>query len=238
MIRIPFFLLASLIALYAAEPRSVTGTLTSATTTSGTVDIGSVPIGVSGIVVHAYDRSHRAIVATAIVQGSEGGRTTVELRPYRGLRQPNLPDVKTPPQKGDTVVLGYLYDRVLPIVPNQKSFDLAHRSFPKLHIVHPDLIAAELAKAKTPIPDREILQKSCDKFNLGLVMIMLADGTDFLDCQSWTKVGHSDIAAVDVTHFKQPFFNRFEEIPSPFYDWSDHTIADYDNFYRKLEQRR
>ncbi|WP_456451419.1 plasminogen-binding N-terminal domain-containing protein [Hydrogenimonas sp.] len=232
-----FFALAALL-MAGAEPRTETGTLESVSGETATVGVGPVPKGVSGIVVHYYDQTHAAIVSSAFVTESGEGRTTLKLVPYRGLRNPNLPNVKTPPQKGDLVILGYLYDRVLPIVPNQKSLEHAHASFPKLHIIHPDIVAAELAKEKSPIPAREIFQNACEKFNLGIVMIMFSDGTDFLDCVSWVKVGHADVAAVDPQEFKQPFFNRFEEIPSPFYDWSEHKIENFDRFYKRLESEK
>jgi hypothetical protein len=235
-----FLILLTLAATLLAdgEPRTVKGTLSEVSGKSATVPVGPVPVGVSGIVVHYYDQTHAAILATAVVTASTEGHTTLGLQHYDGLPQPNLPDVKTPPKAGDVVVLGYLYDRVLPIVPNQKSLDYAKEAFPKLHIIHPDLVAVELAKAKEPLPNREILRKTCDKFNLGIVMIMFSDGTDFLDCISWKKVGHSDVAAVDVKDFKQPFFNRFESIPTAFYDFGDYHIADYDKFYRRLEREK
>ncbi|WP_457597655.1 plasminogen-binding N-terminal domain-containing protein [Hydrogenimonas sp.] len=238
MIRIFAIFLAAAALLAAAEPRSVTATLTAVTNQSATADAGPLPKGVSGIVLHHYDQTHAAIVATVFVTSSGRGSSTLKLLPYQGLHNPNLPNVKTRPQEGDTVILGYLYDRVLPIVPNQKSFELARRSFPKLHIIHPDLVAAELAKEKSPIPTREIFQRTCEKFNLGIVMILFSDGTDFIDCVSWQKVGHADVAAVDPKDFKQPFFNRFEEIPSPFYDWGEHKIENFDRFYKEMESAR
>ncbi|WP_353661891.1 plasminogen-binding N-terminal domain-containing protein [Hydrogenimonas sp. SS33] len=224
--------------LFAAEPRSETGTLQQVSGKTGTVDLKNIPAGVSGIVIHTYNPTHKAIVASAVVTRSDAAQTSIKLLPYTGLKQPNLPSVKTPPRQGDTVILGYLYDRVLPIVPNRKSFDKARKSFSKLHIIHPDLMAAELAKDKSPIPDKEHFQRMCDKFALGIVMFMYADGTDFLDCKSWQKVAHVDVASVEPKKFKQPFYNRFEEIPSPFYDWTEHKIDDFDRFYKRLEQQK
>jgi len=238
---IRFFLtIFSLAALLAAagEPHTETGKLTEVTGQSAVVDVGPLPSGVSGIVLHHYDQTHAAIVASVFVTRSGEGSTTLRLLPFRGLHNPNLPTVKTPPQKGDTVILGYLYDRVLPIVPNQKSLERARASFKKLQIIHPDLVAAELAKAKSPLPTKALLQRTCEKFDLGIVMIMFSDGTDFLDCISWEKVGHAEIAAADPKDFKQPFFNRFEKIPAPFYDWSEHKIENFDRFYKKLESKQ
>jgi hypothetical protein len=222
----------------AAEPRSVTTTISAIEGDAATVPVGDIPTGVSGIVLHHYDQTHAAIVASVSVIASDHGSTRLKLLPFKGLAHPKLPDIKTKPQKGDTVILGYLYDRVLPIVPNQLSLEHARESFPRLHIIHPDLVAAELAKEKSPMPSKEILQKSCEKFNLGIVMIMFSDGTDFLDCISWVQVGHADVTAVEPEKFKQPFFNRFGEIPTAFYDWGEYHIENFDRYYRKLEREK
>ena len=232
---LPFFLLAAL--LYGgAEPRTERAKITRVTGQTALIDRGGIPKGISGIVLHHYDQTHAAIVASAVVTHSGPDTSELKLLPYQSLHQPNLPTVKTPPQQGDTVILGYLYDRVLPIVPNQQSLEEAHRRFPKLRIIHPDLVAAELAKEKEPLPHRPILQRTCEKFHLGLVMIMFSDGTDFLDCVSWQKVGHADVKAVDPKDFKEPFYNRFKSIPTAFYDFGEYHIADYDRYYHALEK--
>ena len=235
---LPFLLFFATLLSAGDGPRSVTTTLTDVKANSAVAKGVHLPVGVSGIVVHHYDQTHAAIVSSAFVTGDDPKGTTLKLVPYRGLRQPNLPTVKTPPSDGDTVILGYLYDRVAPIVPNEKSFETARRRFGNLTLIHPDLIAAELAKDKTPIPDKAHLQRACEKFSLGLVMFMFSDGTDFIDCISWKRVAHSDVASVDPKQFKQPFYNRFEKIPSPFYSWGEHKITDFDRFYKKMESQR
>jgi len=236
-----FLLLFALLATSltaAEEPRTVTAPLENLHEKEATVAVGNIPVGVSGIVIHAYDQTHKAIVASVTVTQSGEASTKLKLLPYQGLVQPNLPTIKTKPQNGDTVILGYLYDRVLPIVPNQESFEKARESFPKLHLIHPDLFAAELAKDKSPLPYREHFEKMCEKMHLGIVMFMFEDGTDFIDCISWVKVGGAEVTSVDAKHFKQPFFNRFEEIPSAFYDWTEYKIRDFDRFYKKLERAK
>ncbi|WP_456380946.1 plasminogen-binding N-terminal domain-containing protein [Hydrogenimonas sp.] len=232
------FLAFTTLLLASGEPRSVTTTLQTPRGEEATVPVGGIPEGVSGIVVHAYDATHKAIVASVTVTESGETSSRVRLLPFKGLEQPNLPTIGTKPREGDTVILGYLYDRVLPIVPNLKSLEKAKESFPKLHLIHPDLFAVELAKEKSPLPYRKDFRKMCEKMHLGLVMFMFEDGTDFIDCISWVKVGSSDVASVDASKFKQPFFNRFEEIPSAFYDWSEYRIENFDRFYRKLERKK
>lgn len=233
-----FLPLTCVVLMAAGEPRSVTTTLEKIQGDTGIVAAGGIPVGVSGIVIHAYDQTHKAIVASVAVTESSENASTLRLLPYRGLVQPNLPTIKTKPQNGDTVILGYLYDRALPIVPNQKSLEKATKSFPKLRLIHPDLFAAELAKDKSPLPTKEHFQKMCEKMHLGIVIFMFADGTDFIDCISWVKVGSSDVTSVEADHFKQPFFNRFEEIPTAFYDLGEYKIHNFDRFYKKMEHRK
>ncbi len=221
-----------------SSPRSVTSRLSHVDGQTAIAQGVHLPTGVSGIVIHHYDQTHAAIVSSAFVIGDTTAGAKLKLLPYQGLRQPKLPTIKTHPADGDTVILGYLYDRVAPIVPNEKSFELARQTFRNLTLIHPDLIAAELAKDKTPIPDKAHLQQACEKFSLGLVMFMFSDGTDFIDCVSWKRVAHTDTASVDAKNFKQPFYNRFEEIPTPFYSFGEHKIADFDHFYKKMESQR
>ncbi|BDY12661.1 plasminogen-binding N-terminal domain-containing protein [Hydrogenimonas cancrithermarum] len=238
MIRLFLSFLLFVLTLGAAEgPRSVTATLQNVDKEYATIDIGNLPIGASGIVIHRYNDSHRAIVASAAITASDASGTKIHLLPYHGLVQPKLPTIKTKPQNGDTVILGYLYDRVLPIVPNQKSLEKAKAEFPHLTLVHPDLFAAELSKVKEPLPRKRHFRRMCEKMHLGLVMFMFQDGTDFIDCISWKKVGHADVASVDEKEFKAPFFHRFESIPSAFFDWSDYTMNDFDRYYKKVEKK-
>ena len=239
MIRYMFVCFVLVTALTAGgEPRTVTTTLENVKGDRATVSVGDIPVGVSGIVIHAYDQTHKAIVASVVVTERGETTTTLKLLPYKGLEQPNLPTIKTEAQNGDTVILGYLYDHVLPIVPNQKSFEIAKESFPKLRLIHPDIFAAELAKDKSPLPYKDHFQKMCEKMHLGIVMFMFKDGTDFIDCVSWVKVGESTVTSVDADQFKQPFFNRFEEIPTAFYDWTEYKVHDFDRFYKKLEKEK
>ena len=231
-------LIASMTLSVADEaPKPRTGTLLSVEGDTAVTDIADIPVGVSGIVIHRYDKSHAAIVASVMVTQSDSAQSRHELLPYKGLEQPRLPTVKTRPIAGDRVILGYMYDRVLPIVPNQKSLEKAKKSFPYLNIIHPDLVAAELAKEKSPLPNRKVLQHTCEKFDLGLVMIMFADRTDFLDCISWTRLKTSSIKADDPDQFKQPFFHRFDALPTAFYDWSEYKMQSFDKFYARLEKK-
>jgi len=232
---LPFLLIASLYAM--EEPQTVTAVLHDVQKNRAVIDLSHLPIGTSGIVIHRYDEKHRAIVASAVTVTSDKNSTTIELLPYRGLEHPKLPTIKTQPQHGDRVILGYLYDRILPIVPNKASFEKAREAFPNRTLIHPDLFAVELANEKQPLPQKRHFQRMCEKMHLGLVLFMFQDGSDFIDCVSWKKVGHVDLQSVDGEHFKSPFFHRFTSIPSSPFDWNDYTMNSFDQYYKRLEKK-
>ncbi|WP_457593301.1 plasminogen-binding N-terminal domain-containing protein [Hydrogenimonas sp.] len=216
-------------------PSQTAATLLETTGKEGVVNIGNLPKGMSGIVIHSFDDNHEAIVALATVTESEAGRSKVRFSPFTALSNPKLPTLKAEPQSGDRVILGYLYDRVLPIVPNGRSLKKAKESFGDLDFVHPDLFAVELASERDALPHRNNFQKICTKLHLGLVMFMFKEGTDFIDCVSWEKVAQSETGAAE-GELTPPFYNRFGEIEPPFYDFSDYKLKNFDKFYKQVEK--
>ncbi len=219
----------------AGLPSSSSASLLEAGKGKGVVDIGNLPKGMSGIVIRRFDKSHEAIIALATVSESGTDRSKVEFSPFKALSHPKLPTLKAEPKKGDRVILGYLYDRILPIVPNARSLKRAKESFSHITLIHPDLFAVELASERDALPHRNNFQKFCSKLNLGLVMFMFKDGSDFIDCVSWKKVAHTDTTAAE-GELTPPFYNRFGEIEPPFYDFSDYKLKNFDRYYKKVEE--
>ncbi|WP_456322601.1 plasminogen-binding N-terminal domain-containing protein [Hydrogenimonas sp.] len=237
MKQLMIFLSIFTLAIAAPIPTATNVQIRDVSEKSAVVDSADLIPGMSGIVIHTYDDKHSAIVATAIVTSSNTERSDLKLLKFEGLRQPRLPDIKTRPANGDTAVLGYLYDRILPIAPNQESFEKAKNTLADLTLIHPDIFATQLAQEKNPRPTKRSIQKFCQKMHLGLVMIMLKDGSDFIDCISWKKIARTKMKAVNPKKFKQPFYHRFESIPGGFFDWSDYKIYNYDRYYKKLEKK-
>ncbi len=237
MLRIMTLLIVSYTTLLfsAPVPGQVATTLQEVTPRGGIVPVGGLPEGMSGIVVHSFDEGHEAIVAVAIVTRSGADRSEVELRPFTALRQPRLPTAKAEPRSGDRVVLGYLYDRLLPIVPNARSFEKAKKALDRYTLVHPDLFAVELAGDRDALPHRNNFQKICTKLHLGLVMFMFKERSDFIDCNSWKRVAQSDLHAAD-GELVAPFYNRFGPIEPPFYDFSNYELKNFDRFYTMVEE--
>ncbi|WP_457595571.1 plasminogen-binding N-terminal domain-containing protein [Hydrogenimonas sp.] len=225
----------STLLLSAPVPKQVTTTLQEVTKGGGIVPEGGLPEGMSGIVIRTFDENHEAIVATAVVTKSDADRSEVALKPFTALFQPRLPTIKAQPRNGDRVVLGYLYDRLLPIVPNARSFEKAKKSLKGFTLAHPDLFAVELASERDALPHRNNFQKICTKLHLGLVMFMFKDRSDFIDCNSWKRVAQSDLGAAE-GELVAPFYNRFGPIEAPFYDFSNYELTDFDGYYGKVEE--
>ncbi len=228
------FIAFSSILSAAVVPSQTVTTLQEVSKKGGVVAAANLPEGMSGAVIRRFDEIHAAVIAAAVVKKSTNESSEVEFRPFRLLPQHKLPTVKAEPKSGDRIILGYLYDRVLPIVPNGRSFQKAKESFGELTLIHPDLFAVELASDRDALPHRNNFQKMCRKQHIGLVMFMFKDGTDFIDCISWKRVAKSDVTAVS-DELTAPFYNRFGEIEPPFYDFSSYELKDFDKFYKKVE---
>ena len=228
-------LLLSISTITAATlPKSISATLSSVKGYVATVEKRDLIPGMSGIVIHKYDENHEAIVATAKVLNLKGSQATLQLYKFDAISNSKLPNIKTKPQVGDRVILGNLYKRVLPIVPNIETYEKVKNSLQDIMLIHPDIFAAELTKEKEPLPKVENFRNICKKMSIGLVLFVFRDGSDLVDCASWQKVYHLDLSSVN-KDLVTPFYHRIGEIPSPIYDWSDHALKDFDSYYKGLE---
>ena len=187
-----------------------------------------LPKGISGIVVHRFDDEHATIVARAILTAPDRIRFEV----FDALAQPNLPAPKILPQKGDLVILGYLYHRGAIIAPNYETYDAIQKRY-DLEWVHPDLFAAELAKAHHPAPTKEDFRTFCNKFALARIFVALKDHTDVVDCYSFDVIERLDLPS-EGNETKLPFYTRIEKIPTSIFDFFSDEVKDYYSYYTKL----
>jgi hypothetical protein len=187
-----------------------------------------LPKGTSGIVVHHFDQNHSTIIARAILTAPDRIRFDV----FDALAQPNLPTPKILPQKGDLVILGYLYHRGAIIAPNYETYDAIQKRY-DLEWVHPDLFATELAKAHPPPPTKEDFRTFCNKFALARIFVALKDHTDVVDCYSFAVIERLDLPS-EGNETKLPFYTRIEKIPSSIFDFFSDEVKDYYSYYTKL----
>ena len=224
------FLLTILLSLSLFAAQS---TIVKITGNGATIDPVDLPKDTSGIVIHHFDQTHSTIVARAILQDS----SHIKFDVYDALRQPNLPKPNIKPQVGDSVILGYLYDRAIIIAPNYTTYaQIANKVH--LNLVHPDLFAAELSKAKEPAPRRKDFRNFCNKFALAKVIIALKNEARVLDCYSFSTIDTLPIQS-DANNVKKPFYTRLRKIPGSIFSFfGSDTIDNYFNYYTRLVEGR
>ncbi len=226
--------LASTLLFAGFDPSVYQTTLQDVTPKGATVPDRDISVGSSGIVLHAFDDRHRTIIATAVVTSKKDGKLTLRFHKFDRLHQSALPEYKIAPQKGDIVILNYLYNRVLPIVPDAghyQSFVTSHRSF---EILHPDLFASALYFDHQPQPTRENFRESCVQNDLGLLYFAVGNEGHFVDCNSFKIVASEPLESpVDTQKAQKPFYSRVPEIKNRLGGiMGGESIGDYNLYYK------
>ncbi|MGM0624099.1 MAG: plasminogen-binding N-terminal domain-containing protein [Campylobacterota bacterium] len=162
--------------------------------------------GVSGIVYHAYDKSNSAIVATVAAQG---GRE-VQIVKTQYVKNDKLPDIATQVRPGDSVIMGYLYNRSLLITPNEQTYKQVLNLYPSMDFINPDLLAFQLMQEGQELPDKSSIQTYCAQNAIGLVYLVAADMGYFIDANSFEVLS---VEPIDSSGDRMmPFFMRLEKL--------------------------
>lgn len=223
----------SLMADFAPTPYQTT--LEGNVTQSVEIADPGIAVGSSGIVLHAFDEQHKAIIATAVVTGKKEGKLTIRFQKFKRLKQRALPEYKIEPEAGDTLILNYLYNRILPVVPDEEHFKAFSRST-KTEVLHPDLFASMLYFDHNPKPDREDFQDICRQYDFNLLYFAVGDKGRYVDCTTF-KVLHSEplTIKVDPKKVQKPFYSRMPEIKNRLGGiMGGEGIGDYNRYYQKL----
>ncbi len=192
-----------------------------------------VPVGSSGIVIRKFDDEHQTVIAKAIVESKSKEGIRIKFAMFDLLKQDALPAPNIMPEKGDTVILNYLYDRAFVIVPNEETFLEITSKYPEIDWIHPDILAAFLSKEYNPEPDREDFQNACKK-NLSMLLFFVVKNSGyFVDCNSFKVLKNE---SVDKKEGKTilPFYSRIGDIESNIFNIAKSKIDNYDNYYIKL----
>ena len=196
-----------------------------------------VPAGTTGIVLHTFDNSHKTIVAEAVVAGEKNGKHEIIFREFKRLRQAALPEYKLSPQKGDTLILNYLYNRVLPITPDTEHFKAFQQKYgTSFEIIHPDLFASQLYLDHEPKPGKESFREICYQQDTSLLYFAIQDQGYFVDCNTFSILKEEPLAtAIDSKNAAKPFYNRIPEIKNRLGGIvGGESIGDYNLYYKKL----
>ncbi|ACZ12607.1 plasminogen-binding N-terminal domain-containing protein [Sulfurospirillum deleyianum] len=196
-------------------------------------DSPSFVVGASGIVKHAFDDKTSSIIARVDVISKDGNHATLRVEKFEMLSQFAFPESGIKPSKGDEVTLNYLYDRALIVTPNQETYKEVLKTYPKITWVHPDLMAAYLAKIYRPNPDKELFQKMCYQNTASLIFFAIKDKGYFVDCHNFNTI-HTVAIQTSAQEMKLPFYSRNEEVESSWFSWESSEIKDYNSYYTSL----
>ncbi len=228
------YLRALLLSLFALTLFAAQTTILKVHKDSALIKEQALPIGTSGIVIHSFSKELQSIIARAILTAPDKIRFEV----YDALAQESLPRPNITPQAGDKVILGYLDDRAVIIAPNLATYQKMAQEFSGYELLHPDLFAAELSKAKHPAPSKEDFKNFCNKFALSTILLALKDKALQLDCYSFTPLQTFAIQA-DTKNVKLPFYSRVKEIESSIFDFfGNNEITNYFEYYQNLVEKR
>ena len=199
----------------------------------GTVaDSPDIIVGSSGIVMHKFDASQSSIIARAVVTQKNGGFAKVRFEVFDALEQKALPLPGILPKSGDEIILNYLYDRSLIVVPNKEIYAEVTNAFKDITFIHPDIVGSYLSYEYKPNPSRDDFRKMCNQSAAGLIFIAMNNEALFADCQSFEPLKRFQSGAVK--YYQLPFYTRVKDIDTVFWKWGSEQISDFDRHYKAL----
>lgn len=195
-------------------------------------DSKDIYVGSSGIVMHAFDETTATVVARVDVVEKKDGIAKLRFDVYKMSAQNAFPIPGVLPAIGDKVILNYLYDRSLIIAPNQNVFKEITEHFKNIEWIHPDVVAAYLAKEFKPNPDKEDFQEVCKTNATSLIFFALDSNGYFVDCHNFQVVKKYKSARLN--QIQLPFYTRVPNIESSWFQWESGQISDYNSHYSSL----
>ena len=196
------------------------------------IDSPSIVTGSSGVVMHRFDNIQSSIIARAVVTQKGGGFAKVRFEVFDALEQKALPLPGILPKSGDELVLNYLYDRSLIIVPNKEIYAEVTNAFKDITFIHPDIVGSYLSYEYKPNPSRDDFRKMCNQSAAGLIFIAMNNEALFADCQSFEPLKRFQSGAVK--YYQLPFYTRVKDIDTVFWKWGSEQISDFDRHYKAL----
>ena len=201
-------------------PQTVERTITSVNGKSISLSQSLPRNGMSGVVVHNYGNEIEAITSR-VVQDQNGG---ISLISDDIIKHEKLPTINTKVSVGDTILGGYLYNNILLLTPDAKTYaDITttnHKNW-----IHPDLYALFLEEYGDNVPTKANLKSFAKAYQVGLIYIVANGTAKLLDPISGQIVGQKQLSGLP-SKGKAPFYMRFTEIDSGIFS-SDNTKSYY-----------
>ena len=207
-------------------PPTINSSIVSVSGKSATLSKSFPVNGMSGIVIHNFGKGISAVSSIAI-QTSSG---SVKLIKDDLLGDKKLPRPKILAMTGDRVIGGYLYNNVLVIAPNAKTYSKVTSSASK-HWIHPDIFAAFMGREGDSTPTLNNLKKFAKEAQVGLVYIVMKDKAVLLDPVSGAYINSMPFTPVG-SDIKYPFYMRFKSFKSGIFGGGN------GNYYNMVERIR
>jgi len=196
------------------------------------IDNSDIVVGSSGVVMHKFDGAQSSIIARAVVTQKGGGFARGVLELFAPRAQKALPIPGILPKSGDEIILNYLYNRSLIVVPNKEIYAEVTNAFKDITFIHPDIVGSYLSYEYKPNPSRDDFRKMCSQSAAGLIFIAMNNEALFADCQSFEPLKRFQSGAVK--YYQLPFYTRVKDIDTVFWKWGSEQISDFDRHYKAL----
>lgn len=194
-------------------------------------DSSDVKLNSSGVVIQRFQTS-KSIIARASVIAKEKGLAKLKFSVFADLEQDALPLPNVVPQKGDEVVLNFLYDRGLVIAPDEQTYNKLVSSFPEIYFTHIDILGAQLIRSSSLAPKRSDFRKFCADNAVGILIFALEDKAKMVDCQDFSEL--YELAIAKPSSIQVPFYSRIGGYKSNFFDFNSQEVGNYYRYYDAL----
>ncbi len=193
----------------------------------------AIKIGSSGVIIHNFDNTHKTISKGIIVIDKDEKFAKVKYFDFDYLKQEALPSYDIKPQTGDKVILNYLYNRVLAVTPNRKTFKYLQEKFNNFEFVHPDLLAMQLIDSGNKSPTKKDFQTLCKSSTFALILFAIEDRGHFVDCNSFKILKSTKIETFEDRI--KPFYSRVDlKSVSILSFFTTDEMDSYDSYYKKF----
>ncbi len=194
-------------------------------------DSSDIKLNSSGVVIQRFQTS-KSIIARASVIAKEKGLAKLKFSVFADLEQDALPLPNVVPQKGDEVVLNFLYDRGLVIAPDEQTYNKLVSSFPEIYFTHIDILGAQLIRSSSLAPKRSDFRKFCADNAVGILIFALEDKAKMIDCQDFSEL--YELAIAKPSSIQVPFYSRIGGYKSNFFDFNSQEVGNYYRYYDAL----
>lgn len=194
-------------------------------------DSSDIKLNSSGVVIQRFQTS-KSIIARASVIAKEKGLAKLKFSVFADLEQDALPLPNVVPQKGDEVVLNFLYDRGLVVAPDEQTYNKLVSSFPEIYFTHIDILGAQLIRSSSLAPKRSDFRKFCADNAVGILIFALEDKAKIVDCQDFSEL--YELAIAKPSSIQVPFYSRIGGYKSNFFDFNSQEVGNYYRYYDAL----